>query len=382
MGETRLRASIRDLGDYGSDLESDYDDVSPPAVSASALSPSVAIASGRQRVRHPASSRTSGFSEPLADGIHGAEPACMPSQFHEALVELFRERPMLAAELVGSVFGVALPRDEGVEIVAASFGEVRPPEYSADLVLAVGSGEHRIAIILEVQLDAEPIDREAKRGAWLRYAVWQWADTRSPTYLVVVTPSRRVERWAGSPIAIGHPGFVLVPLVLGPSNVPVLNREQAQAIPELAVLSAVVHGHGKHAVEGALRAIEAALAIEPEKRKLYVDVVIAALKPGAQKQVEEMMMQKYEYQSEYARRYVQQGREEGKAEGREEGKAEGREQGKAEGRAEGVLRVLEARGLTVPRNVAERILACRDLETLDIWLTRAVAVPNAEAIFD
>lgn len=144
-------------------------------------------------------------------------------------------------------------------------------------------------------------------------------------------------------------------------------------MPELAVLVAVVHGHGKHAVEGALRAIDAALAIEPEKRKLYVDVVLAALKSGARKQVEEIMIQNYEYQSGYARRYVQQGREEGKAEGREEGKAEGR--------AEGVLRVLEARGLSVPRTVAERILACRDLETLDVWLTRAVTIAKAEAIF-
>jgi predicted transposase YdaD len=82
------------------------------------------------------------------------------------------------------------------------------------------------------------------------------------------------------------------------------------------------------------------------------------------------MIQNYEYQSEYARRYVQQGREEGKAEGR------------AEGKAEGVLRVLEARGLSVPRAVAERILACRDLDTLDVWLTRAVIVTTADAIFE
>ncbi len=170
---------------------------------------------------------------------------------------------------------MAVPRNEGVEIVAASFAEVRPPEYSADLVLAVGSGDRRISVILEVQLDADLVDREAKRSAWPRYTVWQWADARSPTYLVVVTPRRRVERWAAEPIEIGHPSFVLVPLVLGPSNVPALvDREQAQAIPELAVLSAVVHGRGKHALEVALRAIDAAGAIEPDKRKLYMDVAL------------------------------------------------------------------------------------------------------------
>jgi hypothetical protein len=291
----------------------------------------------------------------------------MPSQLHEALVELFRERPMLAPELLHSVFGVDLPSDERVEIVAASFAEVRPPEYSADLVLSVGSGDRRISVILEVQLDADLVDRDAKRYAWPRYTVWQWADTRSPTYLVVVTPSRRVERWAAEPIAIGHPGFELAPLVLGPSNFPALiDREQAHAVPELAVLSAVVHGHGKRAKEVAMRAIDAALAIEPDKRRLYVDVVLAALKTAVRKQIEEIMIQNYEYQSEYARRYVQQGREEGRA----------------EGKAEGVLRVLEARGLSVPRSVADRILACRDLATLDAWLTRAVTVATPEAIFE
>ncbi len=126
----------------------------------------------------------------------------------------------------------------------------------------------------------------------------------------------------------------------------------------------------KSRVRSCLRAIDAALAIEPDKRKLYMDVVLVALKPAVRKQVEEIMIQNYEYQSDYARRYVQQGREEGMAEG------------VAQGMAEGVLRVLKARGLSVPRTVADRILALRDLKALDAWLTRAVTVGTAEAIFE
>jgi hypothetical protein len=295
----------------------------------------------------------------------------MPSQLHEALVELFRERPRLAPDLLNAIFGLALPEGDRAEIVASSFGEARPPEYSADLVLRVGVGARRIAVIVEVQLDADAATRQSKRSAWPRYAVWQWAHGGAPTYLVVVTPSLRVERWAAQPIAVGHPGFELLPLVLGPSNIPALvNPEAARDSPELAVLSAVVHGHGSLAAEVGKCAIEAALAIDPDKRKLYVDVVLAALKPGARLEVEEIMIQNYEYQSEYAKRYLQQGREEGRAEGI------------AEGRAEGILRVLEARGFSVPEAVANRVIACRDPQALELWLLRAVTVPTLDAVFE
>ena len=53
---------------------------------------------------------------------------------------------------------------------------------------------------------------------------------------------------------------------------------------------------------------------------------------------------KYEYQSDFARRYVAQGRAEGQAEGREQGREQGRQQGREQGRAEGL-----AQGLTEGR---------------------------------
>ena len=68
-----------------------------------------------------------------------------------------------------------------------------------------------------------------KLRSWPRYVVWQWAASECPTYLLVVTPSRRVERWASKPIALGHPGFTLAPIVLGPSNVPSLRDRQERA---------------------------------------------------------------------------------------------------------------------------------------------------------
>jgi hypothetical protein len=50
-------------------------------------------------------------------------------------------------------------------------------------------------------------------------------------------------KWSAKPISIGHPGFDLAPLAIGPSRMPiVVDTEQARALPELAVLSAHAHG--------------------------------------------------------------------------------------------------------------------------------------------
>ncbi len=320
--------------------------------------PPLAAAAGGSLRRHPAQCALAGISARHA--------ACctsrVPSQLHEALVDLFRSRPAFVAELLRSVLHVALPARASVEIVAASFGEARPPEYAADLVLHVRAGRRRFVLIVEVQLDTNADARDAKRRVWPRYVVWQWAEQQCAVYLVVVTPSRRVERWAAQPIAVGHPGFELTPLVLGPSTVPeLLDRDRAVESPYLTVLSAVVHGRGPHAVALGELAAEASLAFEPDRRTLYIDMVLAALEPGARRKVEAIMVQKYEYQSEYARRYFG--------------------QGLAEGKAEGILRVLEARGFAVPDDVAERVRACRDIPTLDAWLTRAATLTDVRELF-
>jgi len=57
---------------------------------------------------------------------------------------------------------------------------------------------------------------------------------------------------------------------------------------------------------------------------------------------------------------------------REEGRAAGLEEGRAMERAEGVLRILEARGITVDPKARQRVLGCTDLDTLDRWFRRAV----------
>jgi len=81
------------------------------------------------------------------------------------------------------------------------------------------------------------------------------------------------------------------------------------------------------------------------------------------------MQTKYEYQSEFARKYVAQGREEGLRQGRHEGEQEA------------LLEVLDARGLQVDDSARQRIMACTDLSQLKSWLRKAVTAASVQELF-
>jgi flagellar biosynthesis/type III secretory pathway protein FliH len=93
-------------------------------------------------------------------------------------------------------------------------------------------------------------------------------------------------------------------------------------MPELAVLSTMAHPE----LEIAEAAFQAILPLPEEKNQLYLDVILSTL-PAVIRQVLEARMERYEYQSEFARKYygqgMQQGREEGMQQGREEGMQDG-----------------------------------------------------------
>lgn len=68
-------------------------------------------------------------------------------------------------------------------------------------------------------------------------------------------------------------------------------------------------------------------------------------------------------------------------EGREEGRKEGRKEGRREDRAAMILRILGWREIPVPETVRERVLACSDLDLLELWAERAVHATAAEDVF-
>jgi hypothetical protein len=80
----------------------------------------------------------------------------VPSLSHEALVELFRDWPKLAAELLRAA-GYDLPNDYEVRTDSADFTQLVPTQFVADLLTLLVKGKPVLALILEVQLD---VDRE------------------------------------------------------------------------------------------------------------------------------------------------------------------------------------------------------------------------------
>jgi hypothetical protein len=271
----------------------------------------------------------------------------MPSQLHEALLLLFRNRPALAPELLRDVLHVELPPFTDARIDSADLTEVQPAEYRADLVILLLDGVPVYGIVIEAQLAPD----ERKRFVWPVYAVNLRARLELPVCTLVVTVDEPTARWATKPVDLGG-GNSYRPLVLGPTGVPeVIDEAQARLDPELAVLSAMAHGQDADSgkvVQIALAAQLASLGLDEDRARLYFDLVLASLSEAARRELRAMDPAKYEYQSDFAKRYV----------------AQGRAEGALEGRAALVLRQLTRRFGPLPPGATER-LGATSVDELD-----------------
>ena len=288
----------------------------------------------------------------------------MPSLDHEALVELFRNRPTLAAELLREAFGQALPIFKEARIESADLAEVIPADRRADLLVVLVDEQQKAlqAIVVEVQLGPD----SDKPYIWPVYITHTRARHRCPTWLLVVTIDPSMVRWCSRPIDTGHPGWVLTPTVLGPEGVPVVTAaEMAAATPELAVLSALAHGESEEGEAIGRAFIKGAVGLDEKRRGDYLDLVLSSVNEAVRRRLEEMLRTQKQYRTEFARSY----------------KAEGRQEGLLEAKAQDVLAFLEARGLEIPGDIRERILGSTDLAELDRWIRRAAVVSEARELF-
>jgi hypothetical protein len=236
----------------------------------------------------------------------------VPSQLHESHLLLFRNQPALAAQLIREALGVRLPEFREARIESADLTEVQPAEYRADLVIQLVSDKPVHGIVLEVQLAVD----ERKRYTWPAYVSNLRARLRCPVSLLVVTADESVARWAARRVEMGG-DHQFTPYVLGPSQVPeIADKALARANPELAVLSAMAHGRDadpERAIEIAVAAQGASVGLDLDRKKIYLDLILNSLGEAAREALKKMDARKYEYQSDFARHYVAQGRAEGRA---------------------------------------------------------------------
>jgi hypothetical protein len=145
-----------------------------------------------------------------------------------------------------------------------------------------------------------------------------------------------VGRWARRRVDLG-PCCAFQPLVVGPEELLHPAPETIADSPEMAVLAAVM---GARAPDAGDRALQALLRLHPldnADHDVYADLILTALPRDLRARLEELMLQNYPFRSEFAQRFLAQGREEGKVLGKHEGKLEGKIEGKVEGKIEGKL---------------------------------------------
>ncbi|GLY66195.1 hypothetical protein [Amycolatopsis taiwanensis] len=288
----------------------------------------------------------------------------MPSFLHEALIALFQNRPSLAAELLSGPFDMDLPDYRVARLESGDLTDVNPTEYRADAVVALGrSAAAELAVVVEVQLGRDA----GKRWSWPVYLATLRARLRCPAVLLVVCADSATAAWCATPVDLGHPGWVLAPLVLSPDRVPIVTDvEQATGSPELAVLSAIAHSTHPDQDKIFLALLAALQHSDAEHASQYHDFVLATLPAAARKHLEDLMSTgTYEYKSEFVRKYIHQGRAEGEA----------------KGEAKAVLAVLESRGIEVPEQARERISGCTDLDQLEGWIRRVATVNSVDELF-
>jgi hypothetical protein len=290
----------------------------------------------------------------------------MPSTLHEALVLLFRESPRLAPMLLARALGIEISPDGGIagigepQVTSAEFADLDPAEYRADVVLRVPDEKDRDraakeVFIVEVQLEPD----DAKHFTWPQYVIGARTRFRCRATLVVVAVDERVARWCVQPIELDRAGNVFRPLVIGPADIPVITDEtEARTWPELAVLSVIAHGRepGSEAIGAA--ALAACDRLDNSRSRLYADVIYTNLNKIARAALEAVMdFHNYEYQSDFARKYL------------------------AQGYREMLRNQLEQRFGALPASVETRLEAA-DGKTLKAWGSRVLTAASLDDVFD
>ena len=289
----------------------------------------------------------------------------MPSIPHELSGDMFGRRPSLVFEFLKDHLGDRVPKDAQLEISDPTTISTDLPDWHADrLVLFRHLGRVIYATIVETQLAPDRV----KRRRWPQYQTIVHGRHDCPTGVLVVCADDATARWSGNPIALDYNGSLIRPIAVGPKDMPLItNLDDARELPLLAALSLIGHPEDESvraaAVAAALQLFEEA----PIKARVYHDFMLKRLKGRERRLWEDLVLTTggYRYESKVFR----------------ELEAKGRNEGRAEGHAEAILRVLERHGIDVTDADRERILTCRDLATLDLWLDRALDAKDVEDLF-
>jgi hypothetical protein len=176
-----------------------------------------------------------------------------------------------------------------------------------------------------------------------------------------------VARWAARPIVLDDGPSVVVPIVIGPDQIPRIDAEGVNPSPELAVLSTMAHGRRRGAVSLGRAALEALRALPPEWDAWYTEMVLRNLSKRARARLEaEMRPEDHEIKNPVVKEFFS--------------RAEAK--GKAAGLARALVEVLGRRGIEVDERLSKEVLACRDEARLLGWIEKAATARDLADVFD
>jgi hypothetical protein len=210
-----------------------------------------------------------------------------------------------------------------------------------------------------------------KGYTWPVYLTTLRARRECPVVLLVLCPDDRTAARCADGIDLGHPGLILRPLTLSITDVPaVTDHAKAQAVPELAVLSAIAHGNGARQRE-VLEALRTGLeASPPDIVGKYYDYALSFLDDVARQILEQLMaMSTWKPKSDFAREYYN------------EGLSAGEVKGTVKGERDLLFVYLAKRGWELSAEQRERILSCEDPGLVKRWFERAMDAQAVDEIF-
>lgn len=152
-----------------------------------------------------------------------------------------------------------------------------------------------------------------------------------------------------------------------------MDLDRARALPELAVLSTLMHGREEGAIDVGLAGFVAAAEVarvDRDRGRLYADAVLAALDVEDMRKVLEAVMKNetFPYKSVFARENY----ERGLADGEARGKASGEAAGKADGLRAALHALCRAHGIDWTDERAANVRAL-DTDTLERLIVRISA---------
>ncbi|MET9516127.1 hypothetical protein [Streptomyces sp. NPDC002994] len=264
----------------------------------------------------------------------------MVTSSHDAMHRVLQEAP---GAFTRTFRALDLPFDDPVAVTLL-------PTDRVDALLRIDTADPAGSFLLAVQ--AQEKEDPTRRASWV-YSLTRFnLEYGVPSVLLVVCQDRSTAAWAADPVDIGHPQWptlTMRPLVLGPHNVPAITDPAAAADNILlATLSAITHGKAPDA-NAVLKALAAGLrAVGKDTASIVLELAELGLGTAAVAQIWRHLM------------FIE---------------------GRLEARMEDILLLLTQRGIDVPDDTCERITACIDLDTLGVWLTRAITVSSAEDLF-